>query len=122
MVCMFMPYSPEQLAQLVGGAAGWNMSVWEIMKVGERAVALARLFNAREGFTAKDDALPERFYTGVSSGPLKGKGVDREAMKEAIQTYYEMAGFDPERAAPTVAKLHELDLSWAVAELDRKPG
>ena len=91
------------------------------MKVGERALALARVFNAREGFTSADDELPERLYSGVSTGPLKDKGIDKVAMRQAIQTYYDMAGWDPERAAPTAAKLHELDLSWAVAELDRSP-
>ncbi len=120
LICMFMPYDPHQLTELVNGATGWNTSVWEIMKVGERALALARLFNAREGFTAKDDYLPERLYTGVSSGPLKDKGIDKEAMQQAIQTYYRMSGWDPERAVPTAEKLHELDLSWAVGELDRR--
>jgi len=119
LVCMFMPYNPLQLADLIGGATGWDFSVWEMLKVGERALALARLFNAREGFTAADDDLPERLYKGVSTGPLKGKGIDRAAMEEAIRLYYEMAGWDPERAAPTAAKLHELNLSWAVPELDR---
>lgn len=119
LLCAFMPYRPQQLVDLVSGATGWNTSVWEIMKVGERALALARLFNAREGFTSVDDDLPERLYTGVSAGPLKDKGIDKEAMQQAIRTYYEMAGWDPERGAPTAAKLHELDLSWAVAELDR---
>jgi len=120
LICMFMPYSPHQLTELVNGATGWNTSVWEIMKVGERALNLARLFNAREGFNSKDDYLPERLYKGVSKGPLKDKGIDKKAMQQAIQTYYEMSGWDPERAVPTAAKLHELDLSWAVEELDRK--
>jgi aldehyde:ferredoxin oxidoreductase len=120
LICMFMPYNPHQLTELVNGATGWNTSVWEIMKVGERALALARLFNAREGFTAKDDYLPERLYKGVSKGPLKDKGIDKKAMQQAIQTYYEMSGWDPEGAVPTAAKLHELDLSWAVGELDRR--
>ncbi|GAI52775.1 unnamed protein product [marine sediment metagenome] len=64
--------------------------------------------------------MPERLYTGVSSGPLKDKGIDKEAMQQAIQTYYRMSGWDPERAVPTAEKLHELDLSWAVGELDRR--
>ena len=119
-ICMFMPYDPGRVNELVSGATGWKTSVWELMKVGERALALARVFNAREGFTAKDDYLPERLYTGVSSGPLKDKGIDKEAMQQAIQTYYRMSGWDPERAVPTAEKLHELDLSWAVGELDRR--
>ena len=121
LVCMFLPYDPHQLTELVNGATGWNTSIWEIMKVGERALALARLFNAREGFTAKDDYLPERLYKGVSRGPLKDKGINKEAMQQAIQTYYEMSGWDPERAVPTATKLHELGLSWAVEELVRSP-
>jgi aldehyde:ferredoxin oxidoreductase len=106
------------MTELVNGATGWNLSVWELMKVGERALVLARAFNAREGFTAKDDYLPERFYNGVSTGPLKDKGIDKKAMKQAIRLYYEMSGWDPVSAAPTAAKLHELDLSWVVEELD----
>lgn len=118
LVCMFMPYSPQRMTELVSGATGWHFSDWELMKVGERALALARTFNAREGFTAKDDYLPERLYKGVSTGPLQGKGIDKESMQQAIRLYYEMAGWDPVSAAPTAAKLHELDLSWVVEELD----
>ncbi len=119
LLCAFLPYDPSQVNDLVQGATGWDTSVWELMKVGERALALTRIFNAREGFTAKDDYLPERLYKGVSSGPLKGKGIDKAAMQEAIQTYYKMAGWDPERAVPTPEKLQELDLGWAVEELDK---
>ncbi len=119
LLCAFLPYDPSQVNDLVQGATGWDTSVWELMKVGERALALTRIFNAREGFTAKDDYLPERLYKGVGSGPLKGKGIDKAAMQEAIQTYYKMAGWDPERAVPTPEKLQELDLGWAVEELDK---
>jgi len=118
-ICMFMPFSHSQVAQLVSGATGWNTTVFELMKVGERALALARAFNAREGYTAKDDVLPERFYEGFNSGPLKDKGIDKETMHQALQTYYDMAGWDPERAVPTAGKLHELDLGWVVEELEK---
>jgi aldehyde:ferredoxin oxidoreductase len=118
LICHFMPYNPQQMAELVNGATGWNVSVWEVMKVGERALALARAFNAREGFTTKDDYLPERLYRSVSSGPLKDKRLDKEAMQKAINLYYEMSGWNPETAAPTTAKLHELGLSWVTEELN----
>jgi len=116
---MFMPFNHSQTVQLVSGATGWNTSVFELMKVGERALALARVFNAREGYTAKDDIIPERFYEAFNSGPLKDKEIDREVMHQAIQTYYKMAGWDPERATPTAEKLQELDLGWVVEELDK---
>jgi len=119
LICMFQPFNPNHLVELVNGATGWNTSVFELMKVGERALALARVFNAREGYTAKDDIIPERFYEAFNSGPLKDKGIGKEAMHQAIQTYYKMAGWDPERAIPTAEKLQELDLGWVVEELDK---
>jgi len=118
-ICLFPRFSPSHFVELVNGATGWNTSVFELMKVGERALALARVFNAREGYTAKDDILPERFYEAFNSGPLKNKEIGRETMHQALQTYYKMAGWDPERAVPTKEKLQELDLGWVVEELDK---
>ena len=118
-ICVGVPFNHSQIMQLVNGATGWNTSVFELMKVGERALALARAFNAREGYTAKDDIIPERLYRAFNSGPLKDKEIDRETMHQAIQTYYKMAGWDPERAVPTKEKLQELDLGWVVEELDK---
>ncbi len=120
--CMFLPYDPNRMAELISAVTGWNTNAWELEKVGERALALARLFNAREGLTAKDDFVPERLYTGVSSGPRQGKGLDREAFQAAIKSYYGMAGWDAETASPTADKLAELDLAWAIPELDKIPG
>ncbi|MDD4876627.1 MAG: aldehyde ferredoxin oxidoreductase family protein [Dehalococcoidales bacterium] len=118
-ICGFPPFSYEQISDLVNGATGWNTSVWELMKVGERALALARAFNAREGYTAKDDILPERFYQSFSSGPLMDEKLGKEDMQKAIKTYYKMAGWDPELAVPTAEKLEELDIAWVTEELEK---
>jgi len=118
-ICMFPLFNYSHLVELVNGATGWNTTVFELMKVGERALALARVFNAREGYTAKDDILPERFYEAFNSGLLKDKEIGRETMHQALQTYYKMAGWDPERAIPTAEKLQELDLGWVVEELGK---
>ncbi len=118
-ICRIPRFSHSHFVQLVNGATGWNTSVFELMKVGERALALARVFNAREGYTAKDDIIPERFYEAFNSGPLKDKEIGKQTMHQALQTYYKMAGWDPERAVPTTEKLQELDLGWVVEELDK---
>ena len=36
-LCMFMPYDKEQMQELVQGTTGWPASLFEMMKVGERA-------------------------------------------------------------------------------------
>jgi aldehyde:ferredoxin oxidoreductase len=92
---------------------GWDTSLWELVKVGERAKALARAFNCREGFTPKDDRLPQRLHEAFADGPLKGVRVDPETFQRALRLYHQMEGWDPETGWPTFAKLAELGIEWA---------
>jgi aldehyde:ferredoxin oxidoreductase len=117
-LCMFMPYSKLQTLDLVEGVTGWQSSLFELLKVGERALALARLFNYREGFTAEDDLAHWRFATPFESGPTEGVRIPEEEMQEALHLYYEMRGYDPETGAPTAAKLQELGVGWALELLE----
>ena len=94
---------------------GWNMSLYELMKVGERNNTLARVFNNREGFTPEDDILPQRLHEGIGNGVLKGSKVDPDEFFAARRTYYEMAGWDPSTGRPTAAKLAELGVEEAAA-------
>ena len=118
-VCIFVRWSPDQQAELVRAATGWDVSTYELMKVGERALTLARVYNLREGFTSEDDHLPERSYGPTTSGALVQGGIDREELREAIQLYYAMMGWDPETGVPLPAKLHELDVAWATEYLPK---
>lgn len=103
-----------RLTELVRAVTGWNTSLFELMKVAERAVNLARVFNLREGFTARDDNMPERFFTPHGSGPLE-VALDPEAFQKAKLMYYEMMGWP--RGVPSAGKLGELGINWAIAQL-----
>jgi aldehyde:ferredoxin oxidoreductase len=109
-------YSADHVRDLVQGVTGWNTTMFELMKISERALAMARAFNYREGFRAKDDVAPWRFSAPFESGPAKGVRVPEEEIQRALDLYYEMNGWDKETGVPTAAKLHELGLHW-VAEL-----
>ncbi|HEX2987910.1 MAG TPA: aldehyde ferredoxin oxidoreductase family protein, partial [Chloroflexota bacterium] len=118
-VCDFVgaPTGPMTLPMLVdylNAVTGWNTSLYELIKVGERSQTMARLYNIREGFTAEDDRLPERMFQGLENGALKGVGLDRKRFEDAKRLYYEMAGWDPLSGVPTNGKLAELDLLWAI--------
>ena len=102
----------ERTAQLVNSVTGWNTSVFELMKVGERAVNLAGAFNVREGFTSHDDNMPQRFFTPHTSGPLQGVALDPKAFQEAKETYYDMMGWP--HGSPSPGKLGELGIEWAM--------
>jgi len=102
----------ERIAQLVSAVTGWNTSVSELMKVGERAVTLARAFNRREGFTSNNDNMPRRFFTPHTSGPLQGVAPDREAFCKAKELYYTM--IDWPQGSPSPGKLAELGIEWII--------
>jgi len=94
----------------VRATTGWNSTTWELMKVGERALTLARCFNLREGFGPADDRLPSRFFEPFTSGPLEGVAMDPVALDEAKNAYYRMMGWD-EEGRPTREKIQELGIT-----------
>jgi aldehyde:ferredoxin oxidoreductase len=106
--------SLDQQAEMVRAATGWDVNVFELLKVGERAHTLAQLFNVREGFTPDDDHLPERSYGPTIGGPLSKGGIDPDALRQAVRMYYGMMGWNRDTGAPLPEKLHELDVSWAL--------
>ena len=103
----------ERMARLVSSVTGWETSSFDLMKVGERAANLAQCFNLREGFTSKDDTLPQRFFTPQASGPLQGVALDSAAFRNAVKMYYDMMGWSPE-GVPSAGKLGELGIEWVV--------
>ena len=109
--CYFVPLNSGQMADLIRGVTGWNTTVWELMKVGERCMAMTRAFNIREGVTKDNDYLPRRFFVPFTSGPLNGVSIDKGELDQAIDTYYAMVGWD-KNGAPTLAKLQELSIEW----------
>jgi len=116
--CQFVAWTPRQMVEIVGAVTGWDTSVWELMKVGERIMNLARIFNIREGFTEKDDMLPERFFQPKTSGALSKTALDKGEFEKAKQTYYSIMGWNSNTGVPTRGKLEELDVGWAADLLD----
>ena len=99
----------EQVASLLYYATGIEefSSVDRLMLIGERIFNLERLFNVREGFTAKDDTLPERLLKEpMPEGASKGQVVE---LDEMLSEYYRIRGWD-ENGVPTEEKLRELGL------------
>ncbi len=100
----------DKLREYVNAATGWDLSLVELLKVGERANTMARLFNLREGFDAADDVLPSRMFEPLQNGALVGKALDRKEVDSALQLYYQEAGWDTQ-GVPTDTKLTELHLT-----------
>jgi len=118
-LCMF-PWGPgslftyRDLEDLVRFSTGWQMTLWELMKVGERRINMMRRINARRGFTKEHDVLPERLFEPLADGPSKGRHVDREAFNRMKEEYYGFMGWDDKDGNPTRGKLIELGLDWTL--------
>jgi aldehyde:ferredoxin oxidoreductase len=104
-------FKPSQLVDMVQAVTGWDVSLWELMKVGERRLNLMRAFNAREGFDRAHDVLPPKLAQPRQAGPTDGVFLDPADLERAKDTYYAMCGWD-EQGVPTRAKLEELNLGW----------
>lgn len=118
-LCMFMwgpgsLFSYRDLEDLLLYTTGWQCTLWELMKVGERKTNMMKQINAKRGFSRTDDVLPERLYQPLPDGPAKGKCVDRERFAEMLGHYYNLMGWDPESGNPSAGKLVELGLDWAL--------
>jgi len=102
----------EEWANLIRYATGMKFSKEELMVVGERIYTMERMFNIREGFSRKDDTLPERFFkepTPLGLPIARGKKIDREKFEKMLAEYYEFHGWD-ENGLPTGETLKKLSL------------
>ena len=108
----------DELLEIICAATGWRTTWFELMKLGERSINMARVFNYREGFSSKDDTLPEVFFHSFKGGPLNGQGaIDKADFQKAIRLRYELMGWDVDTGIPSEAKLTELGLDWLVGEV-----
>ena len=104
-------YSTSQLVETVAAITGWTVSLWELMKLGERRINLLRAFNAREGVGIEADTLPRKLQIPLEGGATEGVAVTKKEFESARALYYERNGWD-EQGIPTRAKLYELGLGW----------
>jgi len=110
-------YGPDQLVRVIRAVTGWEVSLYELMKLGERRLNMLRAFNAREGIGREADTLPEKFFSvPLKGGRSDGYAVDRKVWQEALDTYYAMCGWDVNTGYPTRAKLEELGIGWVADE------
>ena len=88
-------------------ALGWNMDVASFMEAGERIYNMTRLFNVREGFSRRDDALPPRFEE-----PRQDTGwrITQPDFDRMLDEYYALRGWD-EDGKPTKETLQRLGIS-----------
>ncbi len=100
----------EPYARMVRAVTGWDMTLEELERAGERIINLERLFNVREGVRRTQDALPWKvMHEPIPDGPSAGAYCPPDELSAMLDEYYALRGWDGE-GIPTASRLATLDL------------
>jgi len=118
--CKFMGMllPADELIELIVHATGWDFTLEDFRKSGERIYNLVRAVCIREGASREDDVLPERLMSQpIPVGPAEGMVNDRETLELMKDAYYDFRGWDSATGIPTREKLMELDLESLIPDM-----
>lgn len=102
------PQGLKEFAGLYSLATGMELNERDLITTGERINTLERMFNNREGFSRKDDTLPERFLSEtLPEGPSAGHTVPLEQL---LDDFYQVRSWDA-NGLPTREILAKLGLA-----------
>jgi aldehyde:ferredoxin oxidoreductase len=100
----------EPYARMVRAVTGWDTTVEELERVGERIINLERLFNVREGVRRRDDVLPWKvMHEPIPEGPSAGMYCPPDELGAMLDAYYGLRGWDRD-GVPTPSRLAALEL------------
>jgi len=114
--CSFSRFGMDDLQRLrlTNAVTGWNYSDGEATTIADRIYTLERLFNIREGFSKKDDALPWRCLNEpMPDGPAQGNTVPLGPM---LTDYYRERGWNERTGAPEQETIEKLGLAELAGE------
>jgi aldehyde:ferredoxin oxidoreductase len=108
--------SESALAEFISAVTGWDVTVEELIKTGERILNIRQAFNIRQGLNTIEFKVPGRVYGNPpqKAGPLVGKTFDEKTLLTACIIE---AGWDPKTAKPSKERLLELGLEDVAREL-----
>jgi len=106
----FLAAGCEEYAKIFTAVTGLSMTGQDLLLTGERICYNERLMNAKNGFSASDDDLPDRFFKPSKTDALPP--IDRTAFLASKSAYYRIRGLD-ENGLPVKQKAEQLGLSWS---------
>jgi aldehyde:ferredoxin oxidoreductase len=110
-LCMFgvsfMPASA--ITDFLNLTTGWNFTIEDVLKTGDRVANIRQAFNSREGISISGYKVPGRVSGNPppQAGPTAGRSAEIETMR---RDYLEARGWDTTTGKPSHEKLLELGL------------
>ncbi|MFW9873239.1 MAG: aldehyde ferredoxin oxidoreductase family protein [Candidatus Thorarchaeota archaeon] len=116
-LCLFSSmFSKYPLLELIKAATGWDISIEELIKIGQRIQTLRQAFTIREGVILAENELPGRAFGDppFEIGPHKGKTID---YKSDYRGFCEKMGWNTENGYPLKDTLINLNLELVIKDL-----
>jgi aldehyde:ferredoxin oxidoreductase len=92
----FFGASLEEYAELLTATTGIEYSPQRLKEIGRRICLTERFYNCVNGFSRRDDCLPERFFSepGTSGDGIDILPIDRQRFEEELDKYYRIRGLN----------------------------
>ena len=119
-MCQFimMAANTANMPTWFNAVTGWDMSMDEMLDVGERIANLRMAYEVREGGNPRKRHVPSRVTgettEGTSAGPLAGVRLDTETLETE---FLRACDWDTETCKPSAAKLQAVGLPEVAAAL-----
>ena len=113
--CKFIFFAAglEEYAKAYTAVTGEKSSAQDLISIGERIYYNERIINSLNGFDARDDDLPRRFFNepGTCGNQIQVAPIDRGQFLTAREKYYRIRGLDSS-GNPLEEKANALGLEW----------
>ncbi|MFQ6043226.1 MAG: aldehyde ferredoxin oxidoreductase family protein [Candidatus Poribacteria bacterium] len=110
-ICMFghISFNANSIPEFLSSVTGWNMTMDDVMLLGERIGTIRHLFNLREGINPLKTKFPGRVLgiPPLKAGNMKDITVDADTF---IKEYLELVDWDVETTRPSEERLKMLGL------------
>ena len=105
----------DHYPRMINAVTGWDLSLEEVERIGERIWNLERAFNVREGVGREQDVLPHRvMHEPVPEGMHQGMHCPPDELNGMLDDYYALRGWTPD-GVPSPERLQALELAELVA-------
>ena len=105
-------------AELIGAAAGLEVSEGDLVEIAERMLAVEKAINVLAGIERKHEIPPDRFFEPIPGGRSKGMALDREETIRMLRRHSGQHGWNPQTGVPTRETLVKLELEEVADRLE----
>jgi aldehyde:ferredoxin oxidoreductase len=112
-LCVFNPYSVDDMVKLYNLATGKNIDGNYLLRVSTRIDTIARIWHILLGYIDVWSQVPRKMIVDEQGPRFK-----REEIEEAVKEFYRLRGWNPETGLPSHEYLRDLGLDWMIPYRD----